>query len=205
MSGFLWQYSSFSSRVSWFRTLKSYPRTFQIDRKAALLPLLHVAGCPGVERLRPKAALGTPHVAKPLFPMEPDMLLERVKQLGNRDRLIISTSVWVDYHMYMLRHDDVPDQADAESLLQYTKSLGYDSFQAVVVKERQTPSAGDRPEVRITRPPMGLFSSYLRRCVGITLSVYHRLPHVQRTWATRPFPERGLRQMETPRAESVFV
>ena len=53
--------------------------------------------------------------------------------------------------MHMLRHDDVPDQADAESVLQYTQSVRYDSFQGIVVKERQTPSAGDRPEVRITR------------------------------------------------------
>ena len=63
----------------------------------------------------------------------------------------MSTRMRVDDHMDMLRHDDVPDQADAESLLQYTQSVRYDSFQTVVVKERQTPSAGDRPEVRITR------------------------------------------------------
>ncbi len=55
----------------------------------------------------------------------------------------------VEDYVDMFGHDDVPDQANIESLLQHTQSVDYDSFQAVVVKERQAAFAGDCPEVRI--------------------------------------------------------
>ena len=43
--------------------------------------------------------------------------------------------------MHMIWHDDIPDQANTESLVQYTQSVCDDSFQTVVVEERQTPLA----------------------------------------------------------------
>ena len=110
-----------------------------VEIVAACLPdglLVLVASRPGIKRLRPQPVLHPADFAGPLFTMEPDMLFEGVKQSGDRDRLVISTSVRVDNHMHMVRHDDVPDQADAESLLEYTQSIDHNSFETVVVKER---------------------------------------------------------------------
>ena len=58
-----------------------------------------------------------------------------------------SASVPVRFH----ECDHVPDQTNAEALLEYAQPLGYDSLRSVVVKEGQAAAAGDRPEVRITR------------------------------------------------------
>jgi len=77
--------------------------------------------------------LGTPHFAQPLLPVEPDVLFECVKQLGVRDRVIVPASVRVDEYVDMLRHNDVSDQADAESLLQYMRPIAYDAFHGIVV------------------------------------------------------------------------
>jgi len=79
------------------------------------------------------------------------VLFECVKQLGVRDRVIVPASVRVDEYVDMLRHNDVSDQADAESLLQYMKPIAYDAFHGIVVEERQTTLAGNRPEVRVAR------------------------------------------------------
>ena len=69
----------------------------------------------------------------------------------NRGRVISfrCTRVYDDVHMF--RHDGVPYEADTESLLQYTQPLGYHSFQTVIMQERQNVSAGNRPEVMVTR------------------------------------------------------
>jgi len=77
--------------------------------------------------------LGTPHFAQPLLRMEPDVVLECVKQLGDRDRGIVPASVRVYEYVDMLRHNDVSDQADAESLLHYIKPIAYDAFHGIVV------------------------------------------------------------------------
>ena len=68
--------------------------------------------------------------------MEAHVLLEGVKQLGNRDRLIISARMRVDNDMCVLRHNHVPHKTDVESLPKYAQSLDHDLFPAVVVQER---------------------------------------------------------------------
>ena len=113
--------------------------------------LLLVVGCPSIERLRPEPAFGAPYFAQSLFPMESYVLFEGVKQLGNRSRFIFSARVRIDDHVQVLGHDDVSDQADAESSLDNAKALSDNSLHPVVLKKGQAPSAGDRPEVSVAR------------------------------------------------------
>ncbi len=51
----------------------------------------------------------------------------------------------------MLRHDNVSDQTDADTLLQDTESIDHDALHGIVPAESEAPVARYRPEIRVPR------------------------------------------------------
>ena len=51
--------------------------------------------------------------------------------------------------MDVLRHDDVPDQADSELRLEYAQRVDHNLLHKIEVEETESTETGDRPEVDV--------------------------------------------------------